>query len=81
MSLITSKDTQMYCKLVDINVYLSSVLGVSSLQFCPVQTGAMQSPLCLKFGPFMTSHGPGPDFTYFVFFVFYRPDLIFSKLV
>ena len=50
MSLRTSQDTQMYCKLVDINVYLSSVLGVSSLQFCPLQTGAMQSPLCLNFG-------------------------------
>ena len=30
----------------------------------------------VKFWPCMTSHGPGPEFTYFVFC---RPDLIFSK--
>ena len=34
----------------------------------------------VKFWPCMTSHGPGPDFTYFVFFVFYRPYLIFFKM-
>ena len=36
---------------------------------------------CVKFWPCMTSSGPGPDFKYIEFFVFCRPDLIFSKWV
>ena len=35
----------------------------------------------VKLWPYMTSLGPGPDFTYFAVFVFCRPDLIFSKWV
>ena len=33
----------------------------------------------VKFWPCMTSFGPGPDFTYFAFVVFCRPDYFFFQ--